>query len=1262
MQLPYPLRRLLPALLLALPLVARAQTPGVGIGTTAPDASAALDIVSSSKGALLPRVAAASAIASPATGLIVFQTNAPAGFYYNVGTPTAPSWQQIATAAGAAITASNGLSKTGQNIALGGTLAQNTTIDQGTNNLLLTGTGNLGVGTSSPTARLTVAQTLRVDNTGTSLYQTGQSASNGAFFRLNTQTFMLAVGTVIRQIDVYANGGTGTFEVFKGLPGGTALSSQTVTYTSDYGLTTVALATPVTVTAPGVYSFRAGNADYVAFSSTNTYAGGQAYSNAGSSYANYDLKFAVYYDGPSDATFYAAPSTVGINTSSPTAALDVAGSTRLRGLPTAGVVTTDAQGNLSSSSATAAFGSSFIQNTTTAQAGASFNIAGSGTVGSGLTVSGPTNINTGNGTTTIGGFGSTTTIGSSGFTRIGDNAGGTSIGSPGNTTTIGNGGFVRIGGSGGGTSIDGATSIGEDNNSATFIGTGSGSGAVTIGRSGGTVQVKSLPTAGVVTTDANGTLSSSSSVGAADATTASNGLTRTGQDVALGGTLTQNTTVTLGSSSLSVLGNSATLQISQPVGNGRMNANQSTGVGQSFTLPAGARITQVDVYVAQFSLPPSGSGTLTLYQGDGTGGAVLATQAATYAAYPAVSSLVLATPVVVGAAGSYSFSLGSSMPFIMSGNNVYAGGTAYAGATALALNDLRFTVYYTTPTLPVLYAGTSSNVGVGTSSPTAQLDVDGSTRLRGLTTAGLVTTDASGNLSSSDGGDSFIQNQTAADQSGSFRLTGSGALGGSLALGSTAAPAQRLSITSADNTASTDIVKVTSLNGASGVSLGYFGLRASGSNANDRLTLDAKGTGDILLGTGGGNGNVGIGTSSPAQKLDVSGSAAVSANLGIGTSSPGSRLSISPASTEAKITLFESGGTDHYGFGVSGGQLNYHVLSTSDQHVFWAKGRNASTGSVELMRIQGNGRVGIGTSSPAQTLDVAGSATVSGRVGIGVSSPVAPLHVSGNASVAASGTKVYFFQGSGTALGTDASTAARAVAAYFTGGQVFVNDYIVAGALNVTSDRRIKRVIGLSDRAADLALLNRVRITDYTYIDQHANTDKVVKKVIAQEVQQLLPAAVSQSRQAIPNVYERAARVRFADGHITLTTSKPHELPTAGGTLRLYTPANQELRVAATVLDAHTVRFASTEAHADGLFVYGKYVDDFLSVDYDALTTLNVSATQELARQVAALQADNARLQAAATQAAADHADLQTLKEQMARLLGEAPAPAQARR
>ena len=49
----------------------------VGIGTTTPDASSALDITSTTKGLLMPRMTAAQrdAISAPAQGLIIFCTN-----------------------------------------------------------------------------------------------------------------------------------------------------------------------------------------------------------------------------------------------------------------------------------------------------------------------------------------------------------------------------------------------------------------------------------------------------------------------------------------------------------------------------------------------------------------------------------------------------------------------------------------------------------------------------------------------------------------------------------------------------------------------------------------------------------------------------------------------------------------------------------------------------------------------------------------------------------------------------------------------------------------------------------------------------------------------------------------------------------------------------------------------------------------------------------------------------------------------------------
>jgi hypothetical protein len=61
--------------------------------------------------------------------------------------------------------------------------------------------------------------------------------------------------------------------------------------------------------------------------------------------------------------------------------------------------------------------------------------------------------------------------------------------------------------------------------------------------------------------------------------------------------------------------------------------------------------------------------------------------------------------------------------------------------------------------------------------------------------------------------------------------------------------------------------------------------------------------------------------------------------------------------------------------------------------------------------------------------------------------------------------------------------------------------------------------------------------------------------------------------------------------------------------------------------NAFTVKDWNTAVtEADKVFVYGREVNDFRTVDYDKIHNLNVSATQELARQVEQLRAENAEL------------------------------------
>jgi hypothetical protein len=124
----------------------------VGIGTTSPDASAKLDVSSTTQGMLIPRMTETQRllIATPATGLMVYQTNANVGFYFYNGT----AWTSLTT------TADNlGNHTATQNLAMG-----NNSITAA-NNITATGTATLG-GNAYPTTTGTNEQILTTNGAG----------------------------------------------------------------------------------------------------------------------------------------------------------------------------------------------------------------------------------------------------------------------------------------------------------------------------------------------------------------------------------------------------------------------------------------------------------------------------------------------------------------------------------------------------------------------------------------------------------------------------------------------------------------------------------------------------------------------------------------------------------------------------------------------------------------------------------------------------------------------------------------------------------------------------------------------------------------------------------------------------------------------------------------------------------------------------------------------------------------------------------------
>jgi hypothetical protein len=140
-------------------------------------------------------------------------------------------------------------------------------------------------------------------------------------------------------------------------------------------------------------------------------------------------------------------------------------------------------------------------------------------------------------------------------------------------------------------------------------------------------------------------------------------------------------------------------------------------------------------------------------------------------------------------------------------------------------------------------------------------------------------------------------------------------------------------------------------------------------------------------------------------------------NVGIGRTDPWAPLQFATTIANRKIVLWQNTNNEHefYGFGINSGTLRYQVPGTVDRHVFYA-GTSAIT-STELMRIQGNGRVGIGTASPLGALHIENTDWNSNPVYLGSSGTVGSSIRFQNSSAGARIYDIIGSTGTGASLG-----------------------------------------------------------------------------------------------------------------------------------------------------------------------------------------------------------------------------------------------------
>jgi Chaperone of endosialidase len=377
------------------------------------------------------------------------------------------------------------------------------------------------------------------------------------------------------------------------------------------------------------------------------------------------------------------------------------------------------------------------------------------------------------------------------------------------------------------------------------------------------------------------------------------------------------------------------------------------------------------------------------------------------------------------------------------------------------------------------------------------------------------------------------------------------------------------------------------------------------------------------------SGNVGINSNNPTNKLQIGsvGSTGFSTNdfaVGNGTNAMAifqtNAATLLGSSTDIVLKP-RNNGTGYLGINIDNPTNKLQI------------GSMGATGFAGNDFALGNGTEAFGIYQTNTETQLAASKNIilkpsngNGRVGINTTTPRAPLDVATTSTATALSSYYSYLYGNSWTYGiAQINTPPQTIgqASIVTTGGIY-STYFAA-----FSDSRIKNIISVSNSAKDLETVKALEITDYTMKDKVQQGNKIYKKVIAQQVEKFYPQAVNKFTDVVPDIYTLAEKTVFDEECKILTVSLSNSYQIKiGEKIEFIHEKEGKIKAEVVAVSGNSFTVKDWEYATNKIFVYGREVDDFRTVDYEAISMLGISAIQELAKKNEELASEIKKLKA----------------------------------